>query len=85
VLVLAGENDRLTRLDINRQLQQRIPNARLVSFDPGGHYVHFERHEAVSRLVSEFVASVQDDSAHTVPGTKRFQQMTAPAAATVRT
>lgn len=68
VLVLAGENDRLTRFDVNRQLQQRIPSAKLESFQPAGHYALLEQHEAFSRAVSEFVESLQRDSAHTLAG-----------------
>lgn len=63
VLVLAGENDRVTRFDVNQQLQQRIPAARLVSFRPAGHYALFEHHEAFSKVVAEFVESCQGDSA----------------------
>lgn len=61
VLVLAGENDRLTRFDVNQQLQQRIPNARLAPFHPGGHYALFEHHEAFNRAVGKFVESLQNE------------------------
>jgi pimeloyl-ACP methyl ester carboxylesterase len=81
VLVLAGENDRLTRFDVNQQLQQRIPSARLVSFQPAGHYALFEHHEAFSRAVAEFVESLQGDSARTIPGTKASEQSPASARA----
>lgn len=60
VLVLAGENDRLTRFDVNQQLQQRIPDARLVSFRPGGHYAMLEHHAAFSQAVADFADSCQE-------------------------
>ncbi len=63
VLVLAGENDRLTRPDVNRQSQQRIPGARLVSLEPGGHYALLERHEACGKAVAEFVEHCQSATA----------------------
>jgi pimeloyl-ACP methyl ester carboxylesterase len=66
VLVLAGENDRVTRIDVNQQIQQRIPSARLVSFRPGGHYALFEHHEAVSMAVADFVESCRGSSSRSL-------------------
>lgn len=80
VLVLAGENDRVTRLDVNRRLQQRIPDARLVSV-PGGHFALLEQHEAFSRAVAEFVDSLQGDSTQAFPGTKPEKRSPAEASA----
>ena len=55
VLILAGETDRVTRIDVNRQIQQRIPGAKLKTFRPGGHYSLYEHHDAFSQAVAEFV------------------------------
>jgi pimeloyl-ACP methyl ester carboxylesterase len=63
VLVLAGANDRLTRFAVNREIQQRIPDARLVAFQPAGHFALFEHHQGFSQAVSDFVDRLEETPA----------------------
>lgn len=67
VLVLAGENDRIMRFDVNQRLQEQIPSARLVTLAHAGHYALLERHAAVSRAVAKFVESLQGGSSQSGP------------------
>lgn len=62
-LILAGENDRVTRFDVSEEIQHRIPDARLVPFRPAGHYALYEHHNAFSRAVAVFAESLQGDFA----------------------
>lgn len=66
-LVMAGENDRVTRFDANVRIQERIPGAKLVPFRPAGHYALLEHHGAVNREVAGFVEAFGTGSSRSVP------------------
>lgn len=57
VLVLFGENDRVTTPETHAEMAQRLPQGQLVGIPGAGHYALFEQHEAVSQAVADFVES----------------------------
>jgi pimeloyl-ACP methyl ester carboxylesterase len=53
-LVLAGSDDRLTRVRAARQIVANLAGAELIVFEGAGHTLMLERHAEVSRLIREF-------------------------------
>jgi pimeloyl-ACP methyl ester carboxylesterase len=58
-LVIAGDRDILTPVDLQRSFAGRIPNARLVCLRGVGHAVAFEAVERFNRLVRRFMLEVE--------------------------
>jgi pimeloyl-ACP methyl ester carboxylesterase len=58
-LVVAGERDILTPVELQRSFASRIPRARLVSLRGVGHAVGFEVAERFNRLVRRFMFEVE--------------------------
>jgi pimeloyl-ACP methyl ester carboxylesterase len=54
-LVLCGEADKMTPLRFSKQLQENIPNARLVTLPDGGHMIMLEQPEALAQAIREFI------------------------------
>ena len=59
-LLLAGADDP-KYVDVNREMAQQIPNARLVVLPHAGHNVHLERPGAFSSSVLNFWQNCDDD------------------------
>ncbi len=58
-LVLAGGDDRPEYTDAGRYLERKMPQARLVVVDGGGHSMHEDTHAAeVAELIADFVGRV---------------------------
>jgi pimeloyl-ACP methyl ester carboxylesterase len=56
VLVLVGSDDRPEYVGSGEYLERKMPEARLVVLDGGGHSMHEDTHAAdVARLIAEFV------------------------------
>ncbi len=61
-LVLVGGDDRPEYVGSGQYLERKMPDARLVVLDGGGHSMHEDTHaDEVARLVAEFTASRDDD------------------------
>lgn len=54
-LVIAGENDKMTPLDLNRQLESGIRNAQMAVIPEAGHMVMLEQPDRVARVVENFL------------------------------
>jgi pimeloyl-ACP methyl ester carboxylesterase len=60
-LVLAGGDDRPEYAGAGQYLQRKMPDARLVVLDGGGHSMHEDTHAAdVAALIAEFVDALPD-------------------------
>jgi pimeloyl-ACP methyl ester carboxylesterase len=60
-LVLAGGDDRPEYADAGRYLERKMPDARLVVLDGGGHSMHEDTHATeVAQLVADFVDGLGD-------------------------
>ena len=57
-LIIGGTADRLTPSKYSIYLRDHIPGAELVLVDAAGHMVMLERSEAVTRAISNFIASL---------------------------
>ena len=57
-LVIAGENDKMTPLDLNRQLENGIRQANMAVVPEAGHMVMLEQPEMVAREAQSFLARV---------------------------
>ena len=58
VLVICGDDDKMTPPDFSRFLADRIPGARLSLIENAGHFVMLENPEAVNQAVSDFSAHI---------------------------
>ena len=65
VLVVSGENDRLTQPDAAQHISRAIPGARLEMLKPCGHESVLEQHQALAQLVTRFGAE------HSQPANKK--------------
>lgn len=70
VLILHGTDDRLTPYHMGRAMHERLPQARMVTFDASGHLPNVRDPVRVNLLVSEFF---------TVPGPREATWRRAPA------
>jgi pimeloyl-ACP methyl ester carboxylesterase len=59
-LIVHGAVDRVVPVENARLLAERIPHARLVIFDGGGHAFNIELADEFNRLVAEFLRSDHD-------------------------
>ncbi len=64
-LVVCGTADMLTPIAESRRIAARIPGARLVPVEGGGHMLMFERTEVLNRLIIDFAHEVQGASGAT--------------------
>lgn len=55
-LVVCGEHDRVTGLDVSTTLSRTLPDARLVTVQGAGHAPHIEQPIAFAQAVREFLA-----------------------------
>jgi pimeloyl-ACP methyl ester carboxylesterase len=58
VLVICGDDDKMTPPDFSRFLADHIPGARISLIENAGHFVMLENPEAVNRVVSDFSAHI---------------------------
>lgn len=58
VLVVAGKEDHQIGLEPQRQLAERLPHARLLVLERGGHFPHLDEPELFAREVIEFMRSI---------------------------
>jgi len=62
-LVLAGGDDRPEYAGAGQYLERKMPDARLVVLDGGGHSMHEDTHAAeVAEIVADFASSLPDES-----------------------
>ncbi len=57
-IVIGGTHDQLTPLRHSRRLANRIPGARLVAIEDGGHMLPFEANQQVSEAIESLVEEV---------------------------
>lgn len=57
-IVIGGTHDQLTPLRHSRRLANRIPRARLVAIEDGGHMLPFEANQQVSEAIESLVEEV---------------------------
>lgn len=57
-LVIAGDNDKMTPIDVNRQLESSIKNAQMQVIPNSGHMVMLEKPEAVGDAAFNFLRSL---------------------------
>ena len=57
-LVIAGENDKMTPLDLNRQLETGIRKAHMAVVPRAGHMVMLEQPETVAQETLSFLSQV---------------------------
>lgn len=57
-LVIAGDNDKMTPIDVNRQLETGIKNAQLEVIPNGAHMVMLEKPDAVGDVAFNFLRSL---------------------------
>jgi pimeloyl-ACP methyl ester carboxylesterase len=55
-LVLCGEADKMTPLRFSKQLEENIPDARLVTIPDAGHMVMLEQPEAIAAAIGKFLS-----------------------------
>ena len=60
-LVLVGQEDIVTPLELSQELAAGIPNAELLVLEGGGHYLPFEIPNQFNQAVLEFLAKVDKD------------------------
>ncbi len=65
VLILCGEDDRVTGMDVSKALLDGLPQATLVAIDGAGHAPHLEQPDRFAQAVREFLAGLPDG-----PGSK---------------
>jgi pimeloyl-ACP methyl ester carboxylesterase len=58
VLIIAADNDRLTRPDASEYMRSHIPKAQLVTVSPGNHQSLIERHKEVNKAARDFIESL---------------------------
>jgi pimeloyl-ACP methyl ester carboxylesterase len=58
VLIIAADNDRLTRPDASEYMRSHIPRAQLVTVSPGNHQSLIERHKEVNKAARDFIQSL---------------------------
>lgn len=58
-LVLCGDRDKMTPIDLSKQLQSLIPHADLQLISEAGHMVMLEKPEEVAQAVTSFVHSLE--------------------------
>jgi len=56
-LILCGEDDRVTGMDVSRTLVRELPRATLLAIAGAGHAPHIEQPDRFARAVREFVRS----------------------------
>lgn len=61
VLLLVGERDKLTDLEVNRKTADLLPRARLITFPDAGHCTLLERSEEFNKELDAFFTSVFED------------------------
>ncbi len=57
-LIIVGENDKMTPLDLNKQLESKIPKAKMSVISECGHMVMLEHPEAVADEVFGFLQTI---------------------------
>jgi pimeloyl-ACP methyl ester carboxylesterase len=57
-LIIVGEHDKMTPLDLNKQLERKIPRAKMSVISEGGHMVMLEKPEAVADEVFGFLKEI---------------------------
>jgi proline iminopeptidase len=57
VLILAGRHDSAIGLEPQRALAQRLPNARIVEYEHGGHFLYLDEPEHFASDVTAFVTA----------------------------
>lgn len=57
VLIIAGQRDYQIGLEAQEELARRLPRARLVVYESGGHHMYLDEPERFSRDVRQFLAS----------------------------
>jgi len=56
--VIVGDNDKMTPLDLNKQLEMGIKNAQMSVIPGGGHMIMLEKPEAVAEAASNFLRAL---------------------------
>lgn len=57
-LIIVGENDKMTPLDLNKQLERKIPAAKMAVISEGGHMVMLEKPDVVADEVFGFLQTI---------------------------
>jgi pimeloyl-ACP methyl ester carboxylesterase len=56
--VIVGDNDKMTPLDLNRQLESGIKNANMTVIPDGGHMIMLEKPNAVAQAANQFLETL---------------------------
>ena len=67
VLLLWGEDDAVTTIDIGHRLHHQLPNARLVTYDDCGHFPMIEAFHPSTAELAQFLAPTEDPTPTGVP------------------
>ncbi len=59
-LVVVGDEDQITNVDVARRMHARIPGAELAVIEKAGHLSNLEQPEAFSRVLAAFLSRVAD-------------------------
>lgn len=54
-LLLCGEDDRVTGMDVSQTLRNQLPNANLLVIPGAGHAPHIEQPDRFAQVVREFL------------------------------
>lgn len=57
-LIIAGKQDKMTRIEWNQALAEHIPNSQIKIFENNGHQVHVEQADAVIEIIREWCKSI---------------------------
>ncbi len=53
-LIIAGKQDKMTRIEWNQELAEHIPNSQIKIFENNGHQVHVEQVEVVIEIIRKW-------------------------------
>lgn len=57
VLIVRGDADPFLSLEISEKLNNEIPESRLIRIPTGGHFIQFDEHELLTKIITEFIYS----------------------------
>jgi pimeloyl-ACP methyl ester carboxylesterase len=55
VLIVRGDADPYLSLEISAKLHDEIPGSRLIRIPTGGHFIQFDEHEFLTKIITEFI------------------------------
>jgi pimeloyl-ACP methyl ester carboxylesterase len=71
VIVMVGDRDKLTNIEVNVRTAELLPDARLVVFEGAGHCAMMEQHDGFNDELGEFLHQVLPLGKPTGPATKK--------------